>query len=162
MTGCESIKCELFKDGVCTEDGEYIDPEDGELCCPRRQGAVAIPKTQEWISVEDKLPEHNQDVLATYENQWGKNIFIIGIYLERWKEESTGDEAYDEHSEEKDEYFMHEGWYEQQDNWMDFAYIYVNNGKVSHWRPLPDPPKNLDDVLYTKEKFQKAREGLDK
>ena len=95
----------------------------------------------EWISVKDRLPDHGESVLAIYKNDYGRYVQIIGHYFERWKEESgCDDDGYDEYSEELDGYYYCEGWYEQQDNWGDYASIHVHEGHVSHWAVLPDPP----------------------
>jgi len=98
---------------------------------------------QEWISVTDQLPEHGRNVLATYRNDCGMNRIIVGYHFEQWKEESDPDgyECTDEYSEDLDGYYYQEGWYEQQDNWNDYASIYVHEGKVTHWMPLPKPPE---------------------
>ena len=94
----------------------------------------------EWISVEDRLPE--KKVLATYKNRAGNNRIIVADYFPRFTVESNAEyDDYDEYCEEKDTYYYREGWYEQQDNWGDYASIYVNEGKVTHWMPLPELPK---------------------
>ena len=96
----------------------------------------------DWIRVEDQLPKHGINVIATYKNSVGRDRIIVGHYLERWKEESGCDvDVNDEYSEKLDGYFYKEGWYEQQDNWNDYASITVHEGEVTHWMPLPDPPK---------------------
>lgn len=93
-----------------------------------------------WISVDDKMPAHGVNVLATYKNEYGKQRFIVGHYVERWKEESYCDDCNDEYSEELDNYYLCEGWYENQENWGDYSSIAVHGGEVSHWMPLPDAP----------------------
>lgn len=90
-----------------------------------------------WISVDERLPEQDDQVLATYKNKAGKRLSIIGSYVRRWTEESYEDDNYDEYSEEKDGYYLVEGWYEQQDNWDEYSSIFVNNGPVTHWMELP-------------------------
>lgn len=93
-----------------------------------------------WIPVDLKLPAHGTNVLATYKNSHGKRRFIIGHYLERWKEESLDDDNNDEYSEESDMYYLKEGWYENLENW-DYSSVAVSEGQVSHWIPLPDGPE---------------------
>jgi len=94
-----------------------------------------------WIKVSDRMPDHGKTVLATYKNSHGKNRIIVGYYLERWTEESDNeDDCNDEYYEKLDKYFYKSGWYEQQDNWWDYASIYVHEGKVTHWMPLPQFP----------------------
>jgi len=96
----------------------------------------------EWISVKDRMPEHGRKVLATYTNSYGKRRFIVGCHFERWTEEAGHeDECASEYCEKRDEYFALEGWYEQQDNWDDYASISVHEGEVTHWMPLPEPPE---------------------
>lgn len=98
----------------------------------------------EWISVEDRLPE--KKCIATYENALGNRRTIIASYFPARAVESDGeDDAYDEYCEESDQYFYCEGWYEQQDNWGEYSSIYVNEGEVTHWMPLPEPPEVKDE-----------------
>lgn len=93
-----------------------------------------------WISIDDEMPHHGQKVLATYKNNYGKQRTVIANHLERWKEESNfEDYTTDEYSEEFDRYFYVEGWYEQIDNWGDFNFIHIYEGKITHWMPLPQP-----------------------
>ena len=99
------------------------------------------PTDPGWISVKDRMPEHGRKVIATYRNSLDKKRTIIGCFIERWKEECGCDsEDNYEYSEEKDEYFLCEGWYEQQDNWNDYASIFVHEGTVTHWMPEPQGP----------------------
>lgn len=96
----------------------------------------------EWISVEDRLPEHGVNVLVTYKNSMRRNRVIVGHRLERYRcESSCEDGENDEYCEEKDNYFLKEGWYEQQDNWGEYSSISVNEGEPTHWMPLPEPPE---------------------
>lgn len=95
----------------------------------------------EWISVKDRLPKSGRTVIATYTNSFGMKRTIIGHHLERFKEESNGEyEANDEYSDELDNYFYKEGWYEQLDNWDEYGSVAVYMGNVTHWMPLPSPP----------------------
>ena len=94
-----------------------------------------------WISVKDKMPEHGVPVLATYTNYYGKSRRIIAEYIHRWKEESNFEaETNDEYNEELDMYFLKEGWYEKIDNWGDFSSVFVHEGEVKYWMPLPKSP----------------------
>ena len=97
-----------------------------------------------WISVKDKLPPHGVNVLVAYVNDWGKNRIVIGHYLERWREESYCDECSDEYSEELDNYFLKQGWYENLDNWGDYSSVVIHEGEVSHWAELPPFPNGKE------------------
>ena len=97
----------------------------------------------QWISVEKELPD--KKVLATYKNNADKNRIIVAEHFKRFEIESMGEsDDYDEYCEYKDAYFYREGWYEQQDNWGEYASIFVNEGDITHWQPLPEPPVRED------------------
>ena len=103
-----------------------------------------------WISVEDRLPETGQMVIATYKNNYGKWRTIVANYTQRWTEPSNDIETdwnddISEYHEEKDEYFLLAGWYERIENWGDYEFITVGEGTVTHWIPLPEPPKESPD-----------------
>ena len=100
----------------------------------------------DWISVKDEIPQHGVKVLATYKNVHGRNRIIIGYHIERYTEESDGyDECHDEYHDDTDNYYYCEGWYEQQDNNSDFSAMFVTEGDVTHWMPLPKCPSQ-DDI----------------
>lgn len=95
-----------------------------------------------WVNVKDQMPEHGRNVIATYTNSMNKRRKIIGCYLNRWTEEvGCDDECNYEYSDEDDAYYLCEGWYEQQDNWGEYSSIFVNEGEVTHWHPLPKGPR---------------------
>ena len=102
---------------------------------------------QEWISVKDRLPENGVHVLICCEmRRYGGEIagkyVCDGYYAEANKIIAGGfpDECNCEYSEEDDEYYLCEGWYEVVKNWDDFNSVAVE-GFVTHWMPLPNPPK---------------------
>jgi hypothetical protein len=45
-------------------------------------------------------------------------------------------------SEEKDNYYVPEGWYEQLENWNEYGSLPVIEGDITHWIPLPDSPES--------------------
>ena len=95
---------------------------------PREDGCIAIEDiadhliangvtVQEWISVKDKLPPYNRDVLV-YRPNMSMKILV-----------DTYDGYYGEDDEE-----WHEGWalYGEDTN---------GNPVITHWAYLPQPPK---------------------
>ena len=100
----------------------------------------------EWISVEDKLPDSGKKVIATYKNALSKTRRIMAFYAPRFTIDSTSDddEGVGEYNETDDEYYLTEGWWECIDNWGDYAHIKVNEGEVTHWMPLPEPPEEIE------------------
>ena len=72
---------------------------------------------QEWISVKDKLPPHNHDVLV-YRPDMAMKILV--------------DNYYGYYGEDDAEW--HEGW-------AKYGKDIHNNLLITHWMPLPQPPK---------------------
>ena len=102
---------------------------------------------QEWISVKDRLPENGAHVLLCCEmHRYGGEIagkyVCDGYYAEANKiiAGSFPDECNCEYSEEDDEYYLCEGWYEVIKNWDDYSSVTVEDF-VTHWMPMPNPPK---------------------
>lgn len=108
---------------------------------------VAEPSARKWISVRDRLPDSGQCVLATCEihSLYGhKKLYVCEAYYA--KEHSISEGRYPEdtdcydYSEEDDEYYLKEGWYEVIHNWDEYGSVVIGDF-VTHWRPLPEPPK---------------------
>ena len=103
--------------------------------------------THEWISVKDRLPENGAHVLLCCEmHRYGGEIagkyVCDGYYAEANKIIAGGfpDECDCEYSEEDDEYYLREGWYEVIKNWDDYNSVTVGDF-VTHWMPLPKAPE---------------------
>lgn len=98
-----------------------------------------------WISVKDKLPEPEIEVLAVCVRNGYRFIcpviFEDGTMLTQnsmwnWYEL----ENYETYSEENDDYFIPEGWWENRQFTPDDIYNNPVDCKVTHWMPLPEPP----------------------
>lgn len=92
-----------------------------------------------WISVKERLPEAGVPVIAfVAPNEYGKTRTIRAqhappLTLEQADECEGG--VYDEAT---DTYYCDEGWYETNE----YEEVHWNvGGVVTHWMPLPDPPK---------------------
>lgn len=78
----------------------------------------------EWISVKDKLPEEGKEVLVIAYG-WDKNPPCYLGCLKHTKSEKswlTGLES-------------------AESDWSLWGWSYLRTPKVTHWMPLPDPPK---------------------
>lgn len=96
-----------------------------------------------WIRVSEHLPDTGKKVIASFTNSHGKRRTICAHYIARWTTPSdnfSDHELNHEYHEEKDEYFLCEGWYENIENWGDFSSVSVSEGDISHWMPLPPCP----------------------
>lgn len=74
-----------------------------------------------------------------------KRYICDGYYAKRYTEQTwnnSGDIACEYH-EEDDENYLLEGWYEVIKNWDDYNSIVIDDF-VTHWMPLPEPPKEED------------------
>lgn len=113
----------------------------------RDQKEIAkLQKKQQWIPVAERLPEPETDVLAVC-NRNGY-IFVIPAIYEDGKM-LTQDSAwnwndiycYGLYDEEADDYYIPEGWWENRKFDPDDVYNNPGDCAVTHWMPLPEPPK---------------------
>ena len=89
-----------------------------------------------WQSIES-APK-GKDILVYYKNCFDKGRMVIACYIEPFTEESDND--YAEYSEEHDNYFTPEGWYEQIENWDEYSGLLITD-TITHWMPLPTKPE---------------------
>lgn len=98
---------------ICAND--YSDhTEDEYIADTLLDNGVTV---HEWISVKDKLPPHNHDVLV-YRPDMAMKILVDNYY--GYCGEDDGE--------------WHEGW-------AKYGKDIHNNPLITHWMPLPTPPK---------------------
>ena len=98
-----------------------------------------------WISVKERLPQgYESPVLAYYKNSLGNGRRVKAFYApEKTIESDPEGDSYDEYDEDTETYYLREGWYECIDNWEDFSSVYIYQGNITHWMPLPEPPEDV-------------------
>ena len=97
-----------------------------------------------WISVEERLPKPETQVLILAKR--GKYTVITnGMYEDGTLNTEDSDwHWYDndfEYDEENDAYIIPPGWWEYKHYNGDDEYNHAIDDKVTHWMPLPEPPK---------------------
>lgn len=99
-----------------------------------------------WIPVGERLPEDDNPVwafghivhgarTAMFKGRW------IAAHTMRSGDFGADDDMSLEYDEAEDEFYVPEGWFERIENWDDFTDIAAGDYIVTHWRPLPEPPK---------------------
>ncbi len=92
-----------------------------------------------WYKADSHMPHPGVHVLVYGKNSYSKDRILRARYLPQYFKEDLGNFLGDvEYNEEDDTYYWPEGWYEtnefEETNWMiEF--------EVTHWMPLPPPPK---------------------
>lgn len=100
---------------------------------------------QQWRDAKTDPPNSGEHVLLCCEiKPTGSRYVCDGYYAAKHTEiaSSCGDDIACEYSEEDDEYYLLEGWYEVIKNWDDYNSIVVADFVVG-WMPLPETLKEV-------------------
>ena len=102
--------------------------------------AQSVPEG--WIAVSERLPEPGKVVMAYYKNYVGDDRIICAFHAPKHTLEVAchDDESCFDYDEATDTDYMAEGWLEKINNWGEYTSIYVFEGGVTHWMPLPAAP----------------------
>ena len=97
-------------------------PEDKRLKAEMANIPAADVAPEGWISVKDKLPEPEQDVLVIAHG-WSGRLLYIGSY-QRMEAETS----------------WLTGVTSKASDWSLWGWSYLREPEVTHWMPLPEPP----------------------
>jgi len=116
---------------------DYLEAENERL----RDENTKLKARLTWRPASE-LPEEDQIVIATYRNGYGKRRRVMAVYIRQYEEEAgDDDELCVEYCEEKDEWYLKEGWYELIDNLGDYSLAAIVEGVVDYWMPVPPAPE---------------------
>lgn len=127
----ETAVMRLMQDGCSAKNVQTI------MALP----AVSVPQ---WISVKDRLPKVETEVLVACDRN-GYRFVCPAIYEDGTV--LTQDSIWNwydldgTYSEENDDYFVPQGWWENRQFTPDDIYNNPVDCAVTHWMPLPEPPK---------------------
>lgn len=102
---------------------------------------------QQWISVEDELPESQKPVLVCAKDKTFGYKRVLKAAHVGYHECSTEDyewqeyEGGTEYDEEKDRFWIPECWYETNAIENNGNWLLCDDYEITHWMPLPEPPK---------------------
>ena len=139
--------CENCKVGEIQNRREYIEFAAANVIERlTAENAALREKVPQWISVEDRLPEPETDVLIVC-NRDGY-VFVTPAIYEDGKmltQESAWNWSdiygYGLYSEEDDDYYIPDGWWENRQFNPDDVYNNPIDCTVTHWMPLPGAPE---------------------
>lgn len=116
--------------------------EVNEAC---RMGMEALERTR-WIPCRERLPDTETEVLALCRRggvsfvcpaMYEDGTIITSESIWNWNEI----EGYGLYSEEADDWYIPEGWWEYRQFNGDDVYNNIIDCAVTHWMPLPEPPE---------------------
>jgi len=129
--------------------GDYIDshPETSTttLAALSTHGSQ---KEDEWIRVEDGLPEVIDKKMKPVLGYNGKGVFkcyyfpdhFKSVEWEDWDDYSEEGFPYTEADEKTETIWLRAGWYQEQDCDRCDCSTWVHRTTITHWRRLPPPP----------------------
>lgn len=100
------------------------------------------------MSVEEKLPDAEEEVRLLCVTSWGRHYQCQGFYVPpgTYRDDSGYSwdwECCEEYDEERDDYLVNPGWYESIHNWDEYSACGIAD-KVTNWMPLPEEPEDME------------------
>jgi len=105
--------------------------------------------TIEPVPVTERLPEPGKKVLAYHLNALGEPKTIIAEWVPAKTRKDSPEGDIGKYDCETDQFYWPEGWYEQIENWEGLEALLVDEGEITHWRPLPRGPHHSLPVPTT-------------
>ena len=134
---------------IAEYDQVHIGPPGGA-----RKLMEDAPAVLQWIPVTERLPEPETEVLVLAERKGYSfrtkgvttyHIVTNGMYEDGTKNTEDSNWVWEtdgfEYDEELDAYIIPKGWWEYKHYNGDEDHNYAIDDVVTHWMPLPQPPK---------------------
>lgn len=145
------MKCPLRRESALCDE-EHADPHflNGvESVLEWAQTLPTLTPQNEWISVEERLPKAETEVRLFCITSNGYKYQCQGFYVPPGMHRDDSDYSWDwecceQYDEDSGDYFVNPGWYESVHNWDEYSAFGIAD-KVTHWMPLPAPPKKEHD-----------------
>lgn len=115
---CKPCKAEGKDHNGCWCRACWVDDMLDEVECFQPSDVAPVG----WVSVKDKLPEPEQDVLVIAHG-WSGRLLYIGSY-QRMEAETS----------------WLTGVTSKASDWSLWGWSYLREPEVTHWMPLPEPP----------------------
>lgn len=111
-----------------------------------RENAELRARMPQWISVKDRLPKAEEEVIAVC-NRGGFRFVAPAIYEDGKMSEADSYWNWNElwnygmYDDDNDCYIIPEGWWENRQFTPDDVYNNPIDCPITHWMPLPEPPE---------------------
>lgn len=104
-----------------------------------------------WVSVEEKLPDAEEEVRLCCMTASGYRYQCQGFYVPPGTHRDDSGYSWDwecceEYDEERDDYLVNPGWYESIHNWDEYSACGIVD-RVIYWIPLLETPGELEKRL---------------
>ena len=125
---------------ICQKAADAIEKFQGTLFLMKKTAEFVAEKVPKWIPATERLPETGVHVLLAC--KCGRGSYVCdGFHTEKYSMPTQFYEDIDaDYNEDADEYYFPEGWWEVIKNWDDYSCVAIEDN-ITHWMPLPEPPK---------------------
>ena len=124
------------------EEIETMEDQNKESASKTTTSGVPLERlVVPWYSVDEILPTECKKVLVFYKNSLGNGCIVLAERYEKLSVECNCEYGCNcEYDEKRDGYYLPPGWYEIAENHDEFQLMLIDD-KITHWTPLPLPPK---------------------
>lgn len=139
------MDCKELVEHLKSPTWQDLEDPDSRLLPDAATAITDLLARLEWVSVEEKLPDAEEEVRLCCVTASGRHYQCQGFYVPPGTHRDDSGYSWDwecceEYDEERDDYLVNPGWYESIHNWDEYSACGITD-KVTHWMPLPGLPK---------------------